>query len=734
MSETSLEGTLTHITFHNEVTHYTVGRLKTGFPRTTVTIVGTLPKPLAGETIKLTGEWTTHHRYGQQFRFDTVEILLPASVDGIRTYMTSGVLPGIGPSTAEKILSRFGEQTLSIIEESPEKLTEIDGIGEKKASLIHAQWQSHRCLTSIMKFLRENDVNVAYSGKIFKTYGVEAIEVIRNDPYRLANDIPGLGFAAADQIASNLGIEMNIYDRAQACILNILREAMGDGHVFVHEKTIFEKMGGLSEIDFQTVEDSLEDLSNAGEIVIEILPDNKTGRAVYLKSMWQAEDRIAARISAMLSIPLAPLPRPVKEILAEVENQLIISLSPEQQAVLGALIKHRISIITGGPGTGKTTLIQAITSMNRVLGRKVCLAAPTGRAARRLAEVTGHKAHTIHKLLEYNFHEQLFGKHQDDPIDAEIVIIDEVSMVDTPLMYHLMNAISPATSVILVGDAHQLPPVGPGNLLADMIESNAIPVFYLNTIFRQARQSPIILNAHHVRNGEFPNLNMMDESFDAGAEFYFIEQHTPEDVVSTVIELCSEKLPDIFGLNPVNDIQVLSPMHKGVAGTINLNRRLQAVLNKSSVSLGHGNGRFKVDDKVMHLKNNYQKEVFNGDIGTITRLDRAEDLMCVNFYGRVVEYSLEETDELALGYAVSVHKSQGSEYPAVVLPLITQHYIMLQRNLLYTAMTRARKCVVLVGTQKALSIALKNNTPQLRCSGLSSRLAARMKIPYHAAK
>ncbi len=727
----SLEGTLEHITFYNEQNHYTIARLKTGFPKTTVTIVGHLPKVTVGETIKLNGDWTTHHRFGQQFKFETAEILLPATIDGIRNYLASGVLSGIGPSTSEKIIARFGEQTFSIIEESPEKLTQIDGIGKKKAALIHSQWQSHHCLTSIMKFLQENGVKTVYSAKIYKIYGNEALDIIRQDPYQLANDIPGIGFPMADKIATNLGIEMNVYDRAQSCILHLLAEAVGDGHVYMHEENILERIIDLYAIDSRTAGESLEDLSNAGDIVIESFAGTSSpavttsnDRAVYLKNMWQAEHAIANRILALLSIPVTPLPTPVKNVLAEVENKLIISLSPEQQRVLEDVTKHRISIITGGPGTGKTTLIKSITEMNRILGRCVCLAAPTGRAARRLSEVTGHKAHTIHKLLEYSFEEQLFGKDQDDPIDADIIIIDEVSMVDTILMHHLLNAIPFNATVIMVGDAHQLPPVGPGNMLSDMIASEKIPVFYLKTIFRQAAESQIIVSAHHVRNGEFPHLNKMNDPFDNQAEFFFIEQHTPENVVSSIVDLCSKKLPDMFNLNPVDDIQVLTPMHKGVAGTINLNRQLQTSLNTNPGTLSHGNNRFKVGDKVMHLKNNYQKDVFNGDIGTISHMDKADDLLCVDFYGRNVEYSLEEIDELALGYAISVHKSQGSEYPAVVLPLITQHYIMLQRNLLYTGITRAKKYVVLVGTKKALSIALKNNKPQLRCSGLSDRLCS----------
>ncbi len=720
----SIDGTLEHITFYNEQNHYTIARLKTAFPQTTVTIVGNLPKTLVGETIRLTGQWTTHHRYGQQFKFETAEILLPATIDGIRNYLNSGVLRGIGPSTADKIIAQFGEQTFHIIEKEPEKLTQIEGIGEKKASMIHEQWQSHHCLASIMNFLKENDVKTIYSGKILKAYGNEALDIIRRDPYRLTNDVPGIGFPAADRIARNLGVEMNIYDRAQACILYLLKEALSEGHVYMPENDLFERIGDLYEIDSQTAGESLEDLLNTGNIVIESFMDGAGPKSVYLKPMWQAERAIAGRIAAMLSIPVHPLPLPIKNVLAEVENKLILSLSPEQQEVLEAVAKHRISIITGGPGTGKTTLIQSITEMNRLLGRCVCLAAPTGRAARRLSEITGHKAHTIHKLLEYSFEEQIFGKDQDDPIDADIIIIDEVSMVDTILMHHLLNAVPFNAVVILVGDAHQLPPVGPGNTLSDLIASETVPVFYLNTIFRQAAESLIILNAHHVRNGESPQLTKMNEPFDRQAEFYFVEQLSPEQVVSSIVDLCSRKLPDMFGLNPVEDIQVLSPMHKGVAGTINLNQQLQAALNMTSACLSHGNSRFMVGDKVMHLKNNYQKEVFNGDIGIITHINKADELLGVDFYGRTVEYNQDEIDELALGYAISVHKSQGSEYPAVVMPLITQQYIMLQRNLLYTAITRAQKCVVLIGTKKALAIALKNNRPQLRCSGLSDLLRA----------
>ena len=445
-------------------------------------------------------------------------------------------------------------------------------------------------------------------------------------------------------------------------------------------------------------------------------------REQRLKDLYQAETSIAARLHALLSIPAAPIAISVEHLLAEVESKLILCLSEEQRNVLGTIITRRIGVITGGPGTGKTTLIKSLTRMNQILGRQVCLAAPTGRAARRLAEVTGHKAHTIHKLLEYNFEEERFGKNQDNPIDADIVIVDETSMVDTLLMRHLLCAIPLNAAIILVGDAHQLPPVGPGTLLGDMIDSGRLPIFYLNTIFRQAQKSPIIVNAHRVRQGEFPQLNNLTEPPAIRAEFYFIDAPTPENVVDTVVDLCVRKLPGMFGLRPIEDIQVLTPMHKGIAGTINLNRAIQKALNNKTDGLSHHDNRFRTGDKVMHLKNNYQKEVYNGDIGVITDMDTAGGLLAVDYDGRRVEYTIDETDELTLGYAISVHKSQGSEYPAVILPLITQHYIMLQRNLLYTAITRAQKHVVIVGSQKAIHIALKNNTPEMRCSSLADRL------------
>ncbi|MDO9263211.1 MAG: ATP-dependent RecD-like DNA helicase, partial [Desulfosalsimonadaceae bacterium] len=659
----SLQGVLDHITFHNAQNHFTIARLKTGSPQTTVTIAGCLPEAGVGETIRITGDWTTHPRYGQQFRFETAEILLPSTIQGIRDYLTSGILKGIGPSTAGRIIDAFGENTFSIIAEGPDRLSLVDGIGAKKAAFIHAQWQTHHAMASLMDFLRENGVNNSFAGKIFKTYGSEAVDIIRRSPYCLANDIPGIGFAIADRIAVNSGIETDMEERTRACVIHLLRETLNEGHTFIPEAHLLDRVTRILDIDADTIRQVLEILSRTGEIVVTPRRDEPDADAIYLKPLYQAETSIAARLHALLSIPAELIAIPVENLLAEVESKLILCLSEEQRIVLETILTRRISVITGGPGTGKTTLIKSITRMNQILGRRVCLAAPTGRAARRLAEVTGHNAHTIHKLLEYNFEEQRFGKNQDDPIEADVVIIDEVSMVDTILMHHLLCAIPMSAIVIMVGDAHQLPPVGPGTMLGDMIDSGRIPVFYLNTIFRQAQKSPIIVNAHRVRQGESPQLNDLNETVDTGAEFYFIEQLTPETVVAAVVDLCARKLPDMFGLHPIEDIQVLTPMHKGLAGTINLNRAIQNALNAGTGAPSHNDNGFKIGDKVMHLKNNYQKEVFNGDIGVISGIDKAGDQLSVEYYGREVNYTMDETEELTLGYAISVHKSQGSEYP-----------------------------------------------------------------------
>ena len=717
---TTLDGRIHHITYHNADNRFTVARLVMDQSRTPVTVVGPMPSPVAGENVRLTGRWTTHPKYGEQFRIESVESRLPATIEGIKNYLTAGVIKGIGEAAAENIVKKFGTATFDVIETAPEKLMDVDGIGAAKASAIHEQWQSMQAFRQIMAFLQQNGVSGVYAEKIFNLYGHAAIDIIRESPYRLCDDIGGIGFAIADRIAINEGMDPDTPERAAAFVRHLLKEAAAEGHVFLFENDLIDHAGRLFEISPEDIQAAIDALVDAGDVAIDDMPETDTSRRIYPKSLFDAEAAIASQLSALASLPAAPLSMTADQLLERILASLLVALTEEQRSTLEIILTQRVVIITGGPGTGKTTLIRAVSAVFKQLGKRICLAAPTGRAARRLAEVSRIPAHTIHKLLEYNLADNFFGRHQDNPIDADAIIVDEASMVDAPLMYHLLNAVSLSSRLVIVGDAFQLPPVGPGNILADLINSGSLPVCQLTEIFRQAAESRITLNAHRVRNGEFPAFDHFDEKTPENGEFYFLAESDSAVIVNTICRLCAEVLPKSFGVNPLKSIQVLSPMHKGVVGTINLNQKLQAALNPGKNPIG-GTG-FRAGDKVMNLRNNYQKEVYNGDIGTILSIDPGGSGITIDFYGRLVEYALEETDDLTLGYAISVHKSQGSEYPVVILPLITRHYVMLQRNLVYTAITRAQSLVILLGSQKALSIALGNNKPEMRLSGLSERL------------
>jgi exodeoxyribonuclease V alpha subunit len=723
---TVLEGKLEQITYFNKETLYIIAKLKPGNTDNLVTIVGCMGGVSPGEALKIMGEWETHPKYGQQFRIKSYNVTLPASVEGIRNYLKSGIIKGIGPMMAGRLVKRFGADTLNVIENCPEKLLEVEGIGKTKAASISNAWKDHHAIRSLMQFLQEAGVKTSYSAILLKEYGLDALNIIQSNPYCLANDIPGIGFYMADAIALKLGKLENEPERARACIIHLIQQSANDGHVFAYLDQLTARCKNLFQIESEAAEQTIEDLSASGDLIIENkveVPDKKGDKkAVYLKALHQAEAGLANRLKALLSVPVVPQGIDTEQISNEVLKKLAIKLSQEQLNVLEKIFSHRAVIITGGPGTGKTTLIRSINAVFKALGKQISLAAPTGRAARRLAELTHRNAKTIHRLLGYNFKDNLFDKNRDNPLDADAVIIDEASMVDTYLMFHLLNAIPMTSMLIMVGDVFQLPSVGPGNVLDDMIKSDIIPVFYLKKIFRQARESSIVLNAHRVLKGEFPLLKHINEQADL-SEFYFIEQNNPEKVVSTIAELCTRAIPERFGFDPVKEVQVLTPMHKGVVGTINLNQVLQKVLNQNPVTINAVNNSFKPGDKVMHLKNNYQKEVFNGDIGTIISIDSKKEELSVDFYGRAVTYDFTETNELSLAYAISVHKSQGSEYPAVIIPLMTQHYALLQRNLLYTAITRGEKLVILIGMKKALDIALKNDRPRQRLSMLADRLS-----------
>ena len=718
---TILEGELERITYFNAENHYTIAKLKTSKTNSIVTIVGTMSAVKAGQFLKIEGTWEIHPKYGQQFKIASYKETLPATIDGIKKYLKSGIVKGIGPSTADKMVNHFKAEVFDIIEKYPEKLQEIEGIGEAKAALICNAWKFNHAARSLMQLLQKAGLKTSYCAKMLKQYGTDAVDIIRNNPYRLTTDIPGIGFYLADRIAMNLGIPSDDPTRVRACIINVMQQFINEGHVFAYEHQLIEHCRHLYQLEPEITRNLIEALADDKELVIEDALDSSENRIMYLREFHEAENGISNRFKALMSVPMTSHSIDAERISKEVQKKLAIALSKEQVDALEKILSHRVAIITGGPGTGKTTLIRSVNAIFEVLGKKVMLAAPTGRAARRLSEVTLRDAKTIHRLLGVNFQDGFFNKNKDNPLEADAVIIDEASMLDTLLMFHLINAVPMTAVLVLVGDVFQLPSIGPGNVLSDMIKSTQAPVFYLKKIFRQAHKSPIILNAHRIRNGELPVLKSMDNS-EGLSEFYFLEQDDANRVVSNIVELCTKIIPETFSFDPMQDVQVLTPMHKGLVGTTHLNQVLQKVLNPNPVMVETTGTAFKIGDKVMHLKNNYQKDVFNGDIGTISAVDLKEQLFSVDYYGRTVDYDFTETDEVSLAYAISVHKSQGSEYPAVILPIMVQHYVLLQRNLLYTAITRGKSLVIIIGTKKALTIALKNDKPKKRLSGLANRL------------
>jgi exodeoxyribonuclease V alpha subunit len=716
-----LEGHLERVTYYNPDNHYLIARFRTTDEQSLVSVLGTMPDPNLGEIVKICGTWQTHPRYGEQFRFDSFEVVLPATVTGIRKYLESGFIKGIGPKAVGRIVDHFKDQTLSVIEDHPEDLTRVKGIGWKTAQLISEAWKSHHAVRRLIQLLQQNGIKTAYCARLLKQYGAKAADILQHEPYRVANDIPRIGFAIADAIVKNSGMEVDPQQRARACISYLLQCACEDGHVFVYQEHLIVRGQSAFDIDAKAGGEALDYLAEIGEVVREELEDPAPGPAVYPAGLYEAETTIAMRLLAALSIALPQVELAQEELTEAILKRLAIRLSDEQLQVLQGVLTQRLAIITGGPGTGKTTLIRALTALFDTQGRQVLLAAPTGRAARRISEVTGRPAVTLHKLLGYNLADGYFERDQDNPLDADAIIIDEASMIDTLLFSHLLKATPLTATLILVGDVFQLPPVGPGNVLSDLIQSGRLATYELTEIFRQARQSPIVMNAHRVRHGEMPQLDRPTDGDDL-LEFYFIEQANPEAVLKTIVDLCTERIPKRFGFQRTEEIQVLTPMHKGVVGTLNLNRVLQQSMNPDPEGIDAVGCTFKPGDKVMHLRNNYRKEVFNGEIGLISEIDRAGHTLTVDYFGRQVAYDFSELDELTLAYAISVHKSQGSEYPAVIVPILTQHFALLQRNLLYTALTRGQKLVVLIGTRKALSLALENDMPCRRMSALAWRL------------
>ncbi|MBQ7609070.1 MAG: ATP-dependent RecD-like DNA helicase [Desulfovibrionaceae bacterium] len=714
-----LKGQIERITFTSEESGYTVARVRVYDRNDLVTVVGCFANLSPGEVVQMSGQWTSHPKFGEQFKVAFYHCETPATVKGIERYLGSGLIKGIGPKMAKRIVALFGEKTLDIIEQTPEALEQVEGIGKNRVEMIRTAWSEQKDIRDVMLFLQSHGVSSTYATKIYKVYGKNAIQTVQENPYRLAYDIYGIGFKTADKIATALGFATDSPLRAEAGILYVLHTCVEDGHVFYPRPLLLEKASTLLAIEKANVlEEAVDRLTWDNRLVIEDrLFESQTVHAVYLAGFHRAEVQVAARITTLCMCESALRAVDVPRAITWAEGQTGMILAAKQRDAVCAALTKKIVIITGGPGTGKSTLLSVILQIYSKISSKILLTAPTGRAAKRMAEVTGLEAKTIHRLLCYDFKKRAFKKNEDDPLDCDLLILDEVSMVDLLLFHYLVKAIPRSAKVILVGDINQLPSVGAGCVLHDLIGSGAIPVVRLTEIFRQAQQSSIISNAHAIINGrmvQFPNRETDD--------MFFIEEEDPEQILETIIGLAKTRLPRKYHVDPLRDIQVLSPMNRGVVGTQRLNEALQNALNANTLQISRGTRIFRLGDKVMQIQNNYDKEVFNGDIGIISKINTEEQTVTVTVDGRDLTYDYHDLDELVLAYAISIHKSQGGEYPVVIMPLSTQHYVMLQRNLIYTGITRGKKLVVLVGTRKALSIAIRNIKQMKRYSALAERL------------
>jgi exodeoxyribonuclease V alpha subunit len=589
--------------------------------------------------------------------------------------------------------------------------------------MIKKAWEEQKEIREVMLFLQTHGVSSGYATKIFKQYGNRSIEVVKENPYRLAMDIFGIGFLTADRIAEKLGFAKDSEVRAEAGILYVLHQLSDEGHVYYPYEPLIEKCQEILEVERDVISRAVGTISAQEKIVIEDLDEKAGKRAVYLAKFHFSETSTAARIRTLVNAPKSIRKIDSEKALEWVQGQLSITLAEKQIEAVKTAIENKVMVITGGPGTGKTTIINAILKIFSKLKVGILLAAPTGRAAKRMSEATGYEAKTIHRMLEYSIQKGGFQKDEEDPLKCDLLIVDEASMIDIILMHHLLKAVPAKATLILVGDVNQLPSVGAGNVLRDIIASGAVPVVELNEIFRQAKESLIIVNAHRINSGQIPPLKSSREKLD---DFYFIEQEDPEEVLNTILDLVRKRIPQRFKVDPIDDIQVLTPMHKGTVGASNLNMELQKALNPSEDELIRGGRAFHVRDKVMQIRNNYDKEVFNGDIGRITKIDQENQEVTISFDGKEIIYDYSDLDEIVLAYAVSVHKSQGSEYPVVIIPLLTQHYVLLQRNLIYTAVTRGKRLVIIVGTKRALAIAVRNNKTEKRYTYLKNRLTYQM--------
>jgi exodeoxyribonuclease V alpha subunit len=713
----SLSGFVERVTFHSAETGFCVLRVKARGHRDLLTVLGSAAEVHAGEHIQASGQWQQHREHGLQFRATFLQVVPPSSIEGIRRYLGSGLIKGIGPHFAGRLVNAFGEGVFDVIERTPERLLEVEGIGRTRLARITAGWAEQKVIREIMVFLQGHGVGTSRAVRIFKTYGADAIPLVKENPYRLARDIRGIGFITADQIAQRLGMPKTSMLRARAGITYALLQAVEAGDCGLPEADLLALAEKLLEVDRGLLREALALEINEGEV----LADSIDGQpCVWLPHLRHSEDAIA---SAVRRLGAGEPPWPsidADKAINWVEARLGVTLAPGQRDAVARALSAKILIVTGGPGVGKTTMIRAILAILRAKGVTPLLAAPTGRAAKRMSETTGLEAKTIHRLRGFDPKGGGFLRGKDLPLECDLLVLDEVSMIDVPLMAAVLKAMPDPAALLLVGDVDQLPSVGPGQVLADLIGCDQPPVVRLTEIFRQARESRIVVNAHRVNRGAMPH----HEAADGDSDFYFVKASDAEEAATKIVKVVAERIPARFGLDPIRDVQVLAPMNRGAAGARALNLALQVALNpdKGGPVIERFGFTYRVGDKIMQVDNNYDREVFNGDIGFITAIDHDEGQVAVDIDGRAVAYPFGELDEVVLAYATTIHKSQGSEYPAVVIPAVTQHYAMLQRNLLYTGMTRGKRLVVLVGQRKAIGIAVRGVQGRRRWSKLRELL------------
>ncbi len=721
--EDALSGLVERVTFHNPENGFCVLKIQAEGHRQLICVIGTLPSVTPGEWITAQGTWERDKEHGLQMKARTLKTQPPTSLEGIEKYLGSGLIKGIGPVYATKLVNKFGEKVFEIIEHQSKRLEEVDGIGRERRQRIKAAWEEQKVVRDIMLFLHAHGLSTNRAARIYKTYGEDAISIIRANPYTLARDIHGIGFHSADAVAMKLGFEQDSLLRARGAIDHLLTEATGEGHCALPREELIQAAQRLLEVDDPVIEQALERHLHDQRVTLERIAGREL---IFLPNLRVAEEIIASRLYQLTN---ADDPAPsidAEKAIPWVEQKTGRTLSESQREALKIALKHRAVVITGGPGVGKTTLIQSLLLILRAKKLRCLLAAPTGRAAQRLAEATKLEAKTIHRLLEFVPGQGRFLRDVDNPLETDVLVVDETSMVDVPLMSRLLLAHPREARLILVGDVDQLPSVGPGLVLPDIIRSGVIPVVHLKEIFRQSGGSQIIEVAHAVNEGRLPTLPEAG-SKETSKDFIFLEREETEEILSTLINVVRDRIPKHLGVDPIMDIQILAPMHRGTLGIGELNTRLQASLNPPqqyrSEAVAYGT-LFREGDKVLQTTNNYDKEVFNGDIGKIQRLDIAEKNLTVQFDARKVAYEFSELDELTLAYAITIHKSQGSEFPVIVMPLAMQQYLLLQRNLLYTGLTRGRRLVMVIGQKKAFTTAVHNASTRFRYGGLFTRLKA----------